>query len=326
MNNSSNLSQEFVEETQFGYYSLFITLFFLTPAFILNIILAVFIVSEKTLPGTIRFILTNILVTSELVILGIAMIRLKSIILSTLLNLLPSDFICRLSCVIMASGAAARLLYMPTFSVTVYILVSRGANKLRFLPMSVAVGAIWAFATIPNVVIILPEFLEITFHGGHDCAVHGRGATTIVYAIFYITAYGLCSFVPSIIFPILTLRFIKRNTITGNKQVLQGMVKFAVFLLIGNSLNLVGISTPLLLITFAPSGEEHYVLERALLYAQCTLLMLSLIPTPIILLLFFKRLRHRLRTVFCFLCMRNGNEKQQQSSSGKTHLTGVGTG
>ena len=180
-------------------------------------------------------------------------------------------------------------------------------------------GAIWAFATFPNVVIFFPEFFEITFHDDHDCAVHGRGATTILYSVTYIIAYGLCSLVPSIVFPILTLRFIKRNTITGNKQVLQGMVKFAVFLLIGNSLNLVGISTPLLFITFAPSGEEHYILEKALLFAQCILLVLSLIPTPIILLIFFKPLRHRLWAVFCPLCVRNCNEKQQQSSSGKNH-------
>ena len=319
MNNSSNLSQEFVEETHFAYYSLFITLFFLTPAFILNIILAVFVVIEKSLPGSIRLILANILVTSELVILGLAVILLKAIFLSNLDYLSPSDFVCRLSYVILASGAAARLLFMPTFSVTVYIIVCCGANKLRFLPMSVAVGAIWAFATIPNVVIFFPEFLKITFHGVHDCAAHGRGATTTVYTISYITAYGLCSFVPSIVFPILTLRFIKRNTITGNKQVLQGMVKFAVFLLIGNSLNLVGISTPLLFGTFTPSGEENSMLENAFNYAEGILLMVSLIPTPIILLIFFKPVRHRLRAVFCFLCIRNGNEKKQQSSSGKTH-------
>ena len=321
-NNFSNLSTEFVKETQLG-YSLFITLFFLTPVFVFNIILAVFIIVEKTLPGTVRLILTNILATSELVILGIAMILTKSVILTNLDYLSPSDFACRLSYVTLGSGAAARLLFMATFSVTVYILVCRGANKLRFLPMSVAVGAIWAFATIPNLVVFFPEFLEITFHDGADCAAHGRGATTILYSVTYITAYGLCSFVPSIVFPILTLRFIKRNTITGNKQVLQGMVKFAVFLLIGNSLNLVGISTPLLFGTFAPSGEDYYTLEKAFNYAEGIFLMLSLIPTPIILLVFFKPLRRGLRSMFCFLCTRNGIEKQQHSSSGKTPSTGM---
>ena len=325
MINFSNLSTEFVKENGFGYYSLFITLFFLTPAFIFNITLAVFIIIEKTLPGPIRLILTNILATSELVILGIAVILLKAIIISNLHHLSPSDFGCRLSYVILASGAAARLLYMATFSVTVYILVCRGANKLKFLPMSVAVGAIWAFAIIPNLVIFFPEFLEITFHDGVDCAAHGRGATTILYSISYITAYGLCSFVPSIVFPILTLRFIKRNTISGNKQVLQGMVKFASFLLIGNSLNLVGISTPLLFGTFAPSGEDYYTLEKAFNYAEGIFLMLSLIPTPIILLIFFKPLRHRLRAMFCSLCVSNGIEKQKQSSGGKTPSTGTDT-
>ena len=302
-----------MEEIKFGFYSLFITLFFFTPAFIFNIILAVFVVVEKSLPGRIRLVLTNILATSELVILGTAVILSEIVILSGIHYLSPSDFICRLSYVIAISGAAARLLFMATFSFAVYILVCHGANRLRFLPMSVAVGAIWAFAIIPNIVIFFPEFLKITFHGGNDCAVHGRGATTIVYTISYITAYGLCGFVPSIVFPILTLRFIKRNTITGNKQVLQGMVRFAVILLIGNSLNLVGISAPLLFGTFAPSGEEHQTLEKALHYAHGIILMLSLIPTPIILLVFFKPLRCRSRAMFCFLCVSNGIEKQKQS-------------
>ena len=132
MNNSSNLSKEFVELTHDqSAYGLIIVFFFLTPAFIFNIILAVFIVSEKTLPGSIRLVLTNILATCELVILGMAVILVKSTILSTLLNLLPSDFVCRLLYVIMASGASARLLFMATFSVTVYILVESWCQQTQ---------------------------------------------------------------------------------------------------------------------------------------------------------------------------------------------------
>ena len=285
--------------TPFGYYSLFITLFFLTPIFIFNVLLMVIIIVEKALPATIRLILVNILASSELVILGIAVILLASVILSGVDNLPPSEFICRLSLYAVASGAAGSLLYMATFAGTVYFLVHEGVAKVGFRSTSIAVVSIWVLAAVPNLVVFLPEFLTITFLDNEDCAAHGQGATSIVYAFTYIVVYGLCSFVISITFPILTVHFIKRNTITEDERMLKRMMKFAVCLFIGATMNLIGISIPLLFATFAPTGDEYYKLVKAFNYAEGIILMLSLIPTPIIILVFFEPIRDKFKIILC---------------------------
>ena len=301
MDNSTNRTDISGEHTPFGYYSLFITLFFLTPVFIFNVLLIVIIIVEKALPATIRLILVNILASSELVILGIAVILLASVILSGVDHLQPSEFICRLSLFAVASGAAGSLLYMATFAGTVYFLVLEGVAKVGFLRTLIVVVSIWVFATVPNLVLFLPEFLTVTFLDNEDCAAHGQGATSIVYAFTYIAVYGICSFVISITFPILTVHFIMTNTITENAQMLKSMMKFAVCLFIGATMNLMGISIPLLFATFAPTGDEYYTLVKAFNYTEGTLLMLSLIPTPIIILIFFEPIRNKFKMIFCLL-------------------------
>ena len=120
MNNSTeNSGDDITRQGDFEYHSLFITLFFLTPAFIFNILLLVAIIVEKTLPGTIRLILSNIIIASEVVILGIAIILVQNVILSGWKHLSSSLFVCRFTYVTLASGAAARLMYMATFAITV---------------------------------------------------------------------------------------------------------------------------------------------------------------------------------------------------------------
>jgi hypothetical protein len=309
----------------FGYYSLFITLFFLVPAFVFNILLLVSIVMEKTIPAAIRFILANILAASEIVIIGIAIILLQNVILSGLTHLESSIVVCQVTYVSLASGAAARLFFMANFAVSVYVLVRRGASRLKLVPSLVAGLLLWLFAIVPNTVLFSSDFLDITFHDSSACAPHGRNVTTPIYTFSYIAIYGCCSFIVGIVFPILTICYIKKNTISGNSQMLRGMVKFAIFLLIGNSMNFMGISIPILFATFAPSGEEYYILEKAFNYAEGILLMLSLIPTPVILLVFFKPIRHRLLEMVCFICVNSKARKDKTVPTSHTPGTAQDT-
>ena len=300
MNNSTEISDNDIN--RFGYYNLFITLFLLIPGYIFNILLLVAIIAERTLPGTIRFILSNIIIASEVVIFGIFIILVHNIISSVSRH--SYLFVCRFTYVTLTSVAAARLLYMAMFAITVYILVRHGPAKLHFRLSFTAGILLWFFAIILNTALFSTDVLEITLHDGTDCAPHGRNGTTQLYAFTYIIVYGLSSFIIGVIFPILSVRYIRRNTISGDSKVLKRMIKFAIFLLLGNSMNFVGISIPILFATFAPSGDEHYTLEKALNYAEGIFLMLSLIPTPIILLIFFKPVRHRLKKISCFLCVK----------------------
>ena len=296
----------------FGFYSFFITLFFLTPVFIFNILLLVAIVAEKTLPGTIRFILSNIIIASEVVIFGIAIILVQNVILSGWKHLSSSLFVCRFTYVTLASGAAARLMYMATFAITVYILIRHGPAKLHFRLSFPAGILLWFFAIILNTALFSSDVFEITFHDGSICAPHGRNVTAPLYAFTYIVVYGLSSFTLGVIFPILSVCYVRKHTISGDTQMLKGMIKFAIFLLVGNSMNFIGISIPILFATFAPSDDEYYILVKAFNYVEGITLMLSLIPTPIVLLIFFKPIRHRLKKIVCFNCVKKVENSKQK--------------
>ena len=192
LNNSTEVNEDPTMYPQiFGYYSIFITLFFLVPAFVFNVILLVSIVMEKTIPATIRFILANILAASDIVIIGMAVILLQNAILSGLTHLESSIVVCQLTFVSLASGAAARLLYMAKFAVSVYVLVRQGASRLKLVPSLVAGLLLWLFAIVPNTVLFSSDFLDITFHDSSACAPHGRNITTPIYTFSYIAIWLL---------------------------------------------------------------------------------------------------------------------------------------
>ena len=303
--NNSNETSEVEKDPPFGYYSLFITLFYLIPATIINILLLVSIFTEKTIPGVIRLVLANIVLACEVVIVGLVMYFLSAVILSGLVHLPPSDTACRIIYIVIVSGGAARLLYMATFATTVYILVCHSTSKLKIIPTVVAMLILWIGATVPNLTIFSPTFFEITFHDDDDCAVHGVGPATYVYTFSYIVVYGLCSFAVSIAFPIYTVNYVKKNTITGDTKMTKSMIKFTTFLLIGNAMNFLGLSIPYLFATFTPSGEEYYTLEKAVNYTEGLCILVSLVPTPIFILTFFQPVRRRFKNLikapFCQL-------------------------
>ena len=318
-NNSSNMSLE-DPTADFSFFSLLTFLFFFIPVFTVNFLLLVAIITEKTIPATVKLILGNIVASSEVVIIALFTLLIYGLILPLEFNPSPSIFLCKLLYAIAGSGAAGRLLFMATYAVTVYVLARyAGANlrvlKLRLWPTLLAVAVIWVFATAPNMVLLSSAFFEITFTTNLVCVPHGMGAATIVYTIAYIIVYGVCCFILSIVFPILTVRYIKETTISENKQTLKRMTRFAVFLLIGNSFNIAGTSSPLILAIFTPVGEGKSTLVTALTFLEQILIGLSLLTTPIILLIVFKTVRKKFKEITCFVCLKATAEKSQSQPS-----------
>ena len=329
-NNSSNDSFMPPEDSSadFSYLALLNILFFHIPVFIVNILLLVAIITEKTIPATVKLILGNIVASIEVVIIALFTLLMYDLILPLVFNPSPSIFLCKLLFALIASGAAGRLLFMATYAVTVYVFTRyAGTNlrvsKLRLWPSLLAVAVIWVFATAPNMVLLSSAFFEITFTTNLVCVPHGMGATTLVYTITYIFVYGVCCFILSIVFPILTVRYLKATTISEDKkQTVKRMTRFAVFLLIGNSFNIAGASLPSILAIFTPVGEEKNTLVTALIFLEQILLGLSLLTTPIVLLIVFKSVRERFKKITCFVCLRATAEKPQHQQSTTEDTTG----
>ena len=132
-NNSSNDSFMPLEDTSagFSYLSLLVILFFLIPVFTVNILLLVAIITEKTIPATVKLILGNIVASSEVIIIALFTLLMYDLILPLVFNPSPSIFLCKLLFTIIGSGAAGRLLFMATYAITVYVFARYASANLR---------------------------------------------------------------------------------------------------------------------------------------------------------------------------------------------------
>ena len=191
--------EEMVTRPLFSYYSLAITLFFLTPLLLFNILLTVVVATEKSIVGTLRLVLVNIVTAGQVVIVGLMMFFIANVIISGCWcpELRPSDFACRLMYWVIASGGAARLMYMTTFAISVYVLVRRGTRKMKLWVAIVAVIGVWFAVLLPNAAIFSPDVVLINFHDNDTCAAHRTGYKTFIYAFGYTTVYGVLGLVLS---------------------------------------------------------------------------------------------------------------------------------
>ena len=263
-NNSSNDSFIPLEDPSdnFSTFSRLTVLSFLILLFIVNVLILVAIITEKTIPATVKLILGNIVGSSLVVHIGFFTVLMYGLIHALVFNPSQSVILCKLLFAIGGSGAAGRVLFMATYAVTVYILARyAGTNlrglKMRIWPTLLAVAVIWLFAIAPNMVLLSSNIIEITFTANLVCVPHGMGAATIVYAFAYTIMYGVCCFILSTVFPLLTVRYLKATTILENKKSLKRMTRFAVFLLKANSFNIVGTSLPLIFAISTPVGEDN---------------------------------------------------------------------
>ena len=319
--NTTNATQ--VPPGQFDYFSLAATVF-LTPLLLFNILLIVAIAKEKSIVGTLRLVLVNIVTAGQVVIVGGMMFSIANVIITGCgcPELRPSDFACRLFTWVTLSGGAARLMYMTTYAISVYVLVRYGARKMKIWVAFVTVVGVWVGVLLPNAAIFSPNVVLINFRNNVTCAVHGTGYMTLFYTFGYISVYGLLGFAVSVFSPIGTVWFIRHNTISGDITLVKAMMKFAVFLILGNVINFFGHIVPLIFATFAIDGMDSYTLEKAFSYTRGVLILISLIPTPVIILIYFRPVRQRMKHMLCCVCMK----KVDMSEKNKTGMTATGSG
>jgi membrane-associated phospholipid phosphatase len=84
------------------------------------------------------------------------------------------------------------------------------------------------------------------------------------------------------------------------------MIKFSLFLILGNILNFIGISVPTSAIAFYPLFplENLTKILRILTYIEGVFILVSLIPTPVFTLIFFRTVRYRFKYIISCSCLR----------------------
>ena len=281
------------------------------------------IAKEKSIVGTLRLVLANIITAGQVVIVGGMMIGIANVIITGWCpELQLSDFACRLMLWVMASGGTARLMYMTTFTITVYVLVRYGARKMKIWVAVVAVVGVWIGSLLSNTIIFSPDIMQITSRDNRSCIPRGTGYKTFIRTFVFNAAYVLLGFAVSVFSPIATIWYIRHNTVSGDITLVKAMVKFTIFLILGNVINFFGHIVPLTLATFALDGMNSHTLEKAFSYTQGVLILISLIPTPVLILIYFRPVRQRMKRMLCCVCMK----KVDMSEKNKTGTTAIGSG
>ena len=330
--NYTNATLEPPGRPSFSYYSLAVTVFFLSPLLLFNILLTVAIAAEKSIVRTLRLVLVNIVIAGQVVIVGLIMFFIANTIISGCWcpELRPSEFACRWIYWVIASGGAARLVYMAMFAVSIYVVVRYGTRKTNTcVTVSAAVG-LWVGVLLPNAAIFSPDVVLITFNDNVTCAAHGTGYMAFIYAFGYAGAYGIMGFAVSVFCLIATVCFIRHNSISGDIARVKAMMKFALFLILGNIINFVGQVTPLLFAAFTPAGKDWHDLEKIFNYVEGIFILLSLVPTPVLILIHFRPVRQRLTRMLCAACVKKKKVLERSKTSrtassstgGNTHSVG----
>ena len=301
----------------FSHFSLLLIVFYLIPLLLFNTLLIVAIVREKAIDGTLRAVLVNIVTAGQVVMVGTIIAATVNVI--TLTELRPSDNACRLAAWLIVSGGAAKLMYMTTFASSAYVLIRYGTRKMKIWVAVVFFVGMWIGVLLSNAAIFSSDVLAISFHDYNTCAAHGTGYKAFIYAIGYISIYGLLSFTVSVLSAIATVWFIRHHTISSDITMVKAMLKFAAFLILGNVINFLGQAIPLLFAAFTPAGTKSRVLEP-LHYVEIVFILLSVIPTPVLILIYFRPVRNRIKRILCRVCL-NQLDVSEKSKTGKTAMS-----
>ena len=154
-------------------------------------------------------------------------------------------------------------------------------------------------------------FVYTWYSGSLSCAITPSSTYSYIYTVLYVFFFGFITLSVTITFLVITVRYIKCLTIQRIKLE-KATIKYGFFLLLENGINLIGQMVPLITVTLIqpqPTGPDRLPLPSVLAYIGYTLLVVALIPTPIILLIYFKPIRERLQHWLCYCVPKKRKEE-----------------
>ena len=229
----------------------------------------------------------------------------------------PSLPFCRFMVWGYAAGAITRLFSMAAFSVAVLMVVRYSVKALKYAPVVLTLMLLWLGAILLNTHILVPPIYAVQYVDGVACFPWTTDADIIRPARYTFTAIwialgGVTPLVISIVVPILVLCYIKRNRVTQSSDYNKGIAKFALFLVSGNVINLCG---------QAVIGAIVYSSDVPAVYLSYGIAMLSLLPAPVLVVIFLKPVREKMRAVLLCHCLREKPRTVRSSTNDKTLST-----
>lgn len=315
------LNSTFVDRGM-GYvaYKLLLFLLLLCPIIILDLVILVVACFEKGITPIVRIVLVNIPLACLFIMVGYTSDHVAAVHLTFARNpQSPPPEPCYFIVYTIGLGAAARIVFMAQFAVTIFVVVRFGTKMMKPVVLVISSLLLWLFLILFNVVVVIPSIVGVAWDDGVSCRPFpiDEVATFSIIGVDLIV-FGIVPFVLTIVMPILTYCYLKRNITTEDVNKKKVLVKFALFLILGNGLSVIGLIIPVLITTLSPMDSNPEV-DEALLRLSNIITHLSLIPTPILILFYFKPIRMRLLSllelIFCLACRSAGYDYRRKLRS-----------
>lgn len=286
-------------------YTVLLMMLVAIPIIITDGVIIVLLITEKGLNPIIRVVLANIpfacmLVAFALIVKGIAALSLAARSASDASLTHPSTHLCAFIFFATAIGGSGRHMFMAMFSATVFIIVRYGMDRLKLRYFAIVIALLWIGTTIFQASIFSPHVLSFGFQNSVTCKPTVAGVPSFTYITFYFTTFCVVPYAITITMATLTCRYTKKNIITTDLPISRAMVKFTLFLTMGNTVSIVGVAAPGIIIFAAPENKQ---LESNLVMLSSILVHLSLVPLPFLLTAYFAPLRAKILLILrgCFV-------------------------
>ena len=291
--NETNMTMAVMEPCTFCLVAT--SLYLVVLAFILTILS--FVGAAKDLTLVVRFVVANILIANFIAGFGVLLIVLTISVVTRVHHLSFTDGPCRLFLVLVSVGGTIRPMMMAAFAVVVCIIIMKSISAVKFKFLFVCLLAMWLVCVAFSSTIFSPSILQVLTLENTDC-VPRSGPYGLIYSVPVFLCFLFIPFVLTVAILIATFRYVRFNTLSVNKARLRPLLKFTAFLLLGNFLSAMGQAGPVIKAHINADSETVEVIVN-LNRASGLIILLSVIPTPILVLVYFKPVRALMKQ--CFL-------------------------
>ena len=248
----------------------------------------------------IRVVLCNIVIANQVFLISLIVYGWAEV--AAMNNYEKYSMFWRVMYVITLSTAAARLLFMATYGIVVYVSARLTGSSLRtdtigIRAVIIVCVVVWLVAIVPYLSHFLTLVHDVKIKTVSIVCMSSEVVFSLDYAVIILPLYGIVCGVISILFPILTAHYSQKVIIREKRLFLKRMAKFSIFLLLSNTVNFTGIYVPLVFISFDVMECEESMI--ALNIMRTATVIFSLISTPVVMLAFFKCIREKFKNRVC---------------------------
>ena len=299
-----------------------VLLFVVIIATALNLIVIAALIGKNNseLVLSIRVILINILAACVVGGLGSALYHIYSPIARLVSSATAHEAsLCSANVFLLTTSSSGRILFTAFYGVAVFIVVrcwSRPVLAPRNTKYFIIASAVLWLLAVATGIPSLPEASVAQFCSINSNTTQSTANTTqssFSHFVLYVTLpYIIVSSIAIIITPVTLIKtscFIWRKRISSHSDSKKALVKFGLFLMLVQGINVLSqIVIPLVAFGFS-SLKMDYSLA---VFTGVTLSILSQIPTNVLILVFFKPVRSRVQRWIC--CCRHDYSQGTRSS------------